>query len=112
MADLFCQMRLNFLDKYTPSRHNILLTGELATPYLPISCYQPTTKANETFIQVLAYTLGSRSVGDYFPNLTTASYEALPLDPNADGNRAGLPPAFPFQSPDLLNLSLSLSIVI
>lgn len=106
MADIFCQMRLNLLDKYTPGRHNILLTGELAAPYLPAECYQPILKANETFQKVIVQSLNSRAALDYFPNITAAGYEAIPLDPSVEDNRIGLPPAFPFTTQDLELLSI------
>lgn len=106
MADIFCQMRLNLLDKYSPTRHNVLLTGELAAPYLPQECYQPIAKADDTFRSVLVKCLEGRSILDYYPNITAAGYEGIPLNPNVEDNRIGLPPAYPFAAVDIGELDI------
>lgn len=106
MADIFCHMRLNLLDKHTPARHNVLLTGELAAPYLPEECYQPPHKADETFSLIIVQSLPGRAALDYFPTITAAGYEAIPLDPTVDDNRLGLPPVYPFTTQDLEALNI------
>lgn len=101
-ASAFCLARLEQLNASEGTRHAILLTGELAAPFLPASSYMSERDANQAFTDVMRYMIRFMGIPELFEGFEPVKYAALP-----EAELNGLPVRFPCTDVEAAALSFA-----